>query len=322
MANSKSSTGRTFARHVAPFAPLALSLLMSGVPQGSSKPATEEMSSAGGGVVAERCDDVTDFQDCHSRFPTGCSAAAGYDAYLNLLKNDLIAPPPPSTAITFLSQNDYAALDAGIPSGLTSHNHASFKDQLSKMGEGETRGVIGFLYYFQPTSAESSNCDLTGPSDDPDKSNVDYHIGIGFDPTAAQNLRSSQASTVGMTASSKKRPKSPSSGKGASELQQTSVIVEMTPHYRFQFEHEIWNVSNLGKAVGRQVRVVGQLLIDSEHNMPSQNCATAKTSAQRQSCWRASVWELHPVERFQVCAKDTNDCSSDDAANWVELDQL
>lgn len=181
--------------------------------------------------------------------------------------------------------------------------------------------MIGFLYYFQPTSAESSNCELTGPADDPDKGNVDYHIGIGFDSATAEGLRGDQA-PVHSAANAKKSSGKTSSGKGASKLQQTSVIVEMTPHYRFQFEHNIWTVENLNKALGHQVRVVGQLLIDSEHNMPSQNCATAKTTAQKQSCWRASVWELHPVERFQVCVKDTNDCASDDAANWVELDQL
>jgi len=96
----------------------------------------------------------------------------------------------------------------------------------------------------------------------------------------------------------------------------------MTPHYRFQYGNNIWTLENLAKAQGRQVRVIGQLIIDNEHNQPSENCATAQTAAEKQSCWRLSVWELHPVEHFQVCAKSTNDCTADDATNWLELDHL
>jgi len=319
MADAQSQTGRTFARHVAPFAPLALALAMNAVPPHAAKPANAPVSE--GTVMAEKCDEIVDFQDCHSRFPTGCSPAAGYDAYLNSLKNEVDPPAPLSTPVKFLAQADYAGLDAEIPSGLSRSNHVDFQDQLKQMGEGQTFGVIGFLYYFQPTGAESSNCELTGPSDDPEKSNVDYHIGIGFDSTVAQGLRT-DASAASTLASSKRSSGKSTKGSGASVLQQTSVIVEMTPHYRFQFENNIWTVENLQKALGHQVRVIGQLLLDSEHNVPSQNCATAKTRAQKLSCWRASVWELHPVEHFQVCTKTTNDCAQDDDANWAELDQI
>jgi len=319
MADTQSQTGRTFARHVAPFAPLALALAMNAVPPRAAKPANVPASEDT--VVAEKCDEIVDFQDCHSRFPTGCSPAAGYDAYLNLLKNEVDPPAPLSSPVKFLAQADYTGLDADIPSGLTRSNHGDFQDQLKQMGEGQTFGVIGFLYYFQPTGAESSNCELTGPSDDAEKSNVDYHIGIGFDSTVAQGLRTDETPTAS-PAASKRPPGKTTKGSGASVLQQTSVIVEMTPHYRFQFEHSIWTVENLQKALGHQVRVIGQLLIDNEHNVPSQNCATATTQAQKRSCWRASVWELHPVEHFQVCTKTTNDCAQDDDANWTELDQI
>jgi len=324
MPANKSQTSKTFRRHVMPFAPVALALLMNSTPSSPAKPAARGVSepAAEGSVTAETCDaDITDFQDCHSRFPTGCSPAAGYDAYLNLLKNDLISPPPPSTAVTFLTESDYADLDRRIPDGLTRSNHSDFQDELKKMGEGQTRGVIGFLYYFKPTSAESSNCELSGPSDDPEKSNVDYHIGIGFDAATADGLRSDSVAATHTAAMARKSSGKATSGKAASLLERTSVIVEMTPHYRFQFENNIWTVENLDKAVGHQVRIVGQLLIDSEHNSPSQNCATAQTAAQKKSCWRASVWELHPVERFQVCTKATNDCAPEDA-NWAELDQI
>ena len=293
---------------------------MNAVPPHAAKPANAPASE--GAIVAEKCDEIVDFQDCHSRFPTGCSPAADYDAYLNSLKNAVDPPARPlSTPVKFLAQPDFAGLDADTPAGLTRSNHSEFQDQLKKMGEGQAFGVIGFLYYFQPTGAESSNCELTGPSDDPEKSNVDYHIGIGFDPTVARGLRTDE-NPAATRAASQRSPGKTTKGSAASALEQTSVIVEMTPHYRFQFEHNIWTVENLQKALGHQVRVIGQLLIDNEHNMASQNCASAQTQAQKRSCWRASVWELHPVEHFQVCAKATNDCTQDDLSNWVELDQL
>lgn len=324
MANQNSQTGRTFTRHVAPFAPLALALAMNAVP------ASQTASSAGepsAGIVAAKCSDVTDFQDCHSRYPTGCSAAGGYDAYLNYWKNQLIAPTASSNPVKYFTQlQDYQSLDAKIPAGLTQDNQADYQDQLKQLGEGQLYGVIGYLYYAQHTSAESSNCDLTGPTGDPEFSNVDYHIGIGFDPlpttqqTPAETAKAATEAAREPTTRRKSPPKRPpTSGSGTSDLQQNSIIVEMTPHDRFKYEHEIWTLANLQKAVGRQVKVVGQLLIDNEHNLPSQNCATATTASQKQTCWRASVWELHPVVTFQVCP---NVSCAQDSTNWVELDQL
>lgn len=254
-------------------------------------PPSTEISRAD--AVPAQCDDVLDFQDCHSRFPTGCSQAAGYDADLNFLKNLLIPAPAAGTPIQFLSQQDFQNLDANLPDGLSKNNHANFADQLSQLGEGQMRGVTGFLYYAQPSGVESSNCQLANT--DGLGSNVDFHIGIGFSPVS--DLPGSDKKT----------------------LQQNSIIVEMTPHSRFNFKPNVWTLANVTNAVGKQVKVVGQLLVDSEHNVASQNCALASTAKQKQSCWRASVWELHPVVSFQVCNADS--CAQDDS-NWVELDQL
>jgi hypothetical protein len=324
--SGSSPTSKTLARHIAPFAPLALALLMTTVP-----PSTPTLENAAGegpgtGIAAVKCDEVADSQDCHSRFPTGCSAGGQYDAYLNYWKNQLIDPATASTPVKYFTKlSDYQKLDASIPSGLTKNNQGQFQNQLQLLGEGQLYGIVGYLYYFQHTGAESSNCDLTGPPGDANYGNVDYHIGIGFDPGVAQQLRSDAAgapaaTSATATASKKRTAKRPtSSGSGASTLQQTSVIVEMTPQDRFQYENNIWTLDNLKLATGRQVRVVGQLIIDNEHNLTSQNCAKARTAADKQTCWRASVWELHPVVRFQVCP---NDSCGLDATDWVELDQL
>jgi hypothetical protein len=252
-------------------------------------------------VTAAVCEDVLDFEDCHTRFPTGCSPSGGYDAYLNLLKNQLIPPPTDVTGISFLTRQDFQNLDHNTPPGLGRNNHADFKDQLAQLGEGQVFGIVGYLYYAIKTGAESSNCELA--STDAEGTNVDYHIGVGFDapdPAVAQLLRAG---------------KQPSRDQSRS-LKQNSVIVEMTPHYRFLYGGPGWTIDSLQKALGRPVRVVGQLVNDSEHNLAGQNCALAATAAQKLSCWRASTWELHPVTRFEVCPQDSCDQNS---TAWIQL---
>jgi hypothetical protein len=301
MAANHSGTSRTLLRTVAPFAPLAIALAMNAVPRGAAGPGAAPAGAPAGAaapapseITAVTCEEVADFQDCHTRYPAGCSAAAGYDPALNLLKNALIPPPGPDP-IKYLARADFANLDAQVPSGLSAHNHADYESDLAKLGEGQIYGIVGYLYYAQHTGAESTNCQLTGPTSETnlqdDYTNVDFHIGIGFEPA-------------------------PASAPGQHSLAQNSIIVEMTPYSRFLYENSAWTLANLKKAQDKLVRVVGQLMVDSEHNVPSQNCAVAKTTDQRNKCWRASVWELHPVVRFQVCP--TTACTAE-SQDWVDL---
>jgi hypothetical protein len=295
-----SPTSKTFARYVAPFAPLALAMAMSAVPQSSSMSADSSLveKDIPDTVTAVKCDDnIADFQACHDNYPTGCSKAAGYDAYLNYLKNG--TPSAPTGGVTFLGQSAFDNLNTNTPEGLGSgNNHASFKDQLANLGEGSQFGVIGYLYYYQATGAESSNCELTGP--DKEGGNVDFHIGIGFDSSLGRLAET----TPKLSAVQKK------------QLQQSSVIVEMTPHYRASFEDGIWTLANLQPALGHKVRIVGRLLIDSEHNKPADNCALNGTAAQKNHCWRYSIWELHPVTRFEYC---NDDSCTQDSSDWIAL---
>ena len=283
-----SQTGKLISRTVTPFAPLALALLMSRalLPSSPSEgnPASTESPAD---LEAAKCDEVMDFKDCHSRYPTGCSQAGNYDPYLNLLKNQLTPPAPP---VKYLSAQDYSQLDQGLPPGLNRNNHGDFKAQLAAVGEGQTFGIVGYLYYAIHTGAESSNCELL--STDTEGSNVDYHIGIGFDP------RNSHA--------------------GQKALEQSGYIVEMTPHYRFFFHNGGWTLTALRQFVGSRVRVQGQLMVDSEHNIGAQDCAVATSAAQHLSCWRASAWELHPITGFDVCPDDSCDETS---SKWQSLDQ-
>jgi hypothetical protein len=271
--------------------PLAIALIAGSVlPSGSG--GTPSESAVKHGTAPVKCEsDIEDFNACHSDYPTGCTKAGKYDADLNLLKNKLIRPT--SDSAPPLSQKDYEQLENGLPSDLNKNNRKQFATQLKKLGEGDIHELIGYLYYAKLSGSESSNCQLTG------EENVDYHIGIGFDDQLAAALRSSNRLTAGQR----------------KDLTQTSVIVEMTPHYRGFFEPN-WTIDEVKANVGKKVKVLGQLVVDTEHMDPSQDCAFSSNPPA--SCWRASVWELHPVTGFFVCGQSDQDCD-DKSANWKEL---
>src|SRR2546425_12087278 len=105
MAPTDTKTAHTFSRHVAPFAPLVLALLLSRavLPSGEEPPETT------GAVAAAKCDDEVDnFQACHERFPTGCTQAGKYDPHGNLLNNQLTGPSSSEPA-SFLDLQNFEA---------------------------------------------------------------------------------------------------------------------------------------------------------------------------------------------------------------------
>lgn len=244
-------------------------------------------------VQAETCTDLQDFRDCHANFPTGCTDSDNprYDAYLNFLKNQ--TPDPASVPVRVLTPDVYQTLEQNVPDGLGQGNHGQFGGDLANapLNEGEIDAVVGFIYYVEVTSTpETSNCKLTGDQ------NSDYHIAIGFDPAIAQRLQNGE--TI-----------------DKQQLQQNSVIAEMTPHYRAQF-HPEWVSAQLISMAGSQVKATGQLMIDNQHYNASQDCGFAFASPDSTKCWRLSVWELHPVTRFQVCP--SNQCTPD-SADWKDF---
>src|SRR5262249_35619212 len=152
---------------------------------------------------------------------------------------------------------------------LTNMNHKDFDQPFKQMGETSLQGVVGFLYGVKVETGgegETSNCKLHE-----NEADVDYHIFIGFDPTTAARIR-----------------KTPGSGKLADKGQ--SMVVEMTPHYRAAF-HPGWTSDALMAVRGRKVKVVGQLMVDNDHNSKKDDCGLADAGP---NCWRASIWELHP----------------------------
>lgn len=261
-------------------------------------------------LQAETCEaDISTADDCHGNHKTGCSNSSNprYDAYLNYLKNGL--PDPASTASAAVNGGNpvgadfFTTLEGQIPDTLTSTNHAQHGEELAQMGEGQIVTVIGTLYYAMASGKETCNCELSG-----DDSVVDFHIGVGFNPFP-----------LGADVLNQLRNGGAIQHLGHSDqqaLQQPSIVVEMTPYYREQFRPG-WTLAKVQAATGRQIRATGQLMIDNAHTKAADDCGLA--DADTSKCWRASVWEVHPLTSFQVCSADQCDANS---TNWVNLEDM
>jgi hypothetical protein len=290
---SKSGTGTSLVRTVGPMVPLAIALLGSAVLPGGKVTGPTSHIGPSAKVEAVKCDEgVEDFRSCHSEYPTGCSSTGKYDPYLNLMKNQTEWKSTKPTKV-FTSLQEVLDLEAQIPPDLGKSNHGDMLPQLQALGEGQIHGVVGYLYDIKVEGKESSNCQL---DDDAEDQNVDFHIFIGFDPDIAEKIKTHKA----LTAAEKK------------QVTQESMIVEMTPHYRDVNDPE-WTAAAVKAVKGEQVRVYGQLMVDNEHYVSGQDCSKKPRTA---ACWRASVWELHPVTDFQVC--DAGNCTAT-SAGWKPI---
>jgi hypothetical protein len=271
-------------------APLVLGLLPA-APAGADR--AHDLAAQAGSVQRRTCQDVTTLSACHPAYPTGCSSSANpqYDAYLNFLKNQV--PSPGSQTSRYITRTTIRSLDAATPGGITSRNHAQHAPMLANLGEGNIVALIGYLNFVQDTGAETTNCLLAGNGE------TDFHIGIGFNRTVARGLQD------GHTPDAVERRR----------LQQTSIVVEVTPHYRAQHRPE-WTEAFLRRFIGRQVKVIGQLMLDNEHAVPDDNCADP--SADTDQCWRMTAWEVHPVIRFYVCTTTTSCPRASSAWKLVE----
>jgi hypothetical protein len=275
-------------------APLALALLAQvgvighgGGTGGTAGPTSTQAAKCGTGI--------TDYQACHDHYATGCSAAGGYDSYLNALKNELVDPAGQPQHVFHVP--DLVELEKQLPADITKVNHEALKTQMSALGEGEVASLNGYLYYAKDGGAESSNCGLKGAD------NIDFHIGIGGDASIAAKAK---AKTPGLSSAERR----------------LAVIVEMTPHWRAKYEPG-WNLAQVQKAIGRQVYVVGQLLADNEHDDAKDDCAYTGAGGPGPNCWRGTIWELHPVTRFLVCTAASGSCAASGAgAGWTPLESF
>lgn len=240
---------------------------------------------------------------CHQQFRTGCtdSKTVTYDPYLNFLKDQTPGAALAPTAV--LGQADFQSLEGKIPSGMTKKNHAKFAPLLAPLGEGNIVTVFAYLFFVEdtgktasgkPSIGETCNCKLQLPD------SYDFHIGLGFDKTLAAQIRKSKVKAI---------PGQPSA------MEKNSVVAEMTPHTR----GPKWTLARVSSLQGQQVKVVGQLMLDNEHLNAKDDCGFPGAAA---SCWRSTVWEVHPVTKFYVCNVSSGcNASSPDSA-WTSLDDL
>jgi hypothetical protein len=241
-------------------------------------------------------------QSCHTQFPTGCTDShSKYDAYLNFLKNQ--TPGGGMSSTGKLGDTDFKTLESKVPSGMPGKKHAKFASQLADLGEGNIFTVIAYLYFVEDTSTgaggnpsvgETANCKLQLPD------NYDFHIGLGFDKTLADQILQTKPQPVFGSPTT---------------MDKTSVVAEMTPHTR----SAKWTFARVNSLQGRQVKVVGQLMIDNGHLNAKDDCGFPGA---KPSCWRSTVWEVHPVTQFYVC-KASGGCSvSSPASDWTSLDDV
>src|SRR5437660_11824820 len=104
MPQAQPTRGGAATRTLAPFAPLALALLVgSAVIPGSKTPPVDSSNPSASASCEEG---IENFTECHSTYPTGCSRTGRYDGYLNILKNQ--EPPRESKPVrVFTSLKDY-----------------------------------------------------------------------------------------------------------------------------------------------------------------------------------------------------------------------
>ncbi len=92
-----------------------------------------------------------------------------------------------------------------------------------------------------------------------------------------------------------------------------SVTAEMIPHFR----PDSWTPENLNhiRDLRLPVRVTGHLFFDSSHTP----CVGTKSPGPGHPL-RVSVWEIHPVYKFEVCRNRTKaSCPEGDTAVWLDL---
>jgi len=89
-----------------------------------------------------------------------------------------------------------------------------------------------------------------------------------------------------------------------------AIVVEMIPQDR----PDNWTMDDLKgvQAAGQQVRVEGALSYDKVHFVNDDPAHVLKEEPERRS-----LWEIHPITSFRVCAKDT--CDPDNEGDWNEL---
>jgi hypothetical protein len=214
----------------------------------------------------------------------GLVGAGGKEATQNTAKNNFCASGTPS-AVTIASLTKLQASvekDPTIPFG--SKGPAIDRTPLQKLGEGRLVTLKAFVLFARQEGKESVNCGTKVPNN---PLFHDIHISL-------------------VDAESVSQPGDTKPVLNTKEC--TGVVAEMSPHHR----PDKWTAGNLQKVAKAQlpVRVTGQLFFDSSH-LPCANGQPVGSNPKR-----ISLWEIHPIYKFEVCTANCNG-----AGTWLPLDQ-
>lgn len=285
MPNGNTRAPHTFARHVAPFAPLALALAMSSSQPRSTRTSLPMFSSAqahssshrrGGGntpfTLPQGCAlpfDGMANPDIDTRCPlNGGSPGLAKEAQ-SRAKNNLCAATGQPLRIAY---QDILAKQKEA-NGLNLANLVD-RSPLTALGEGTYVEYVAFIqdaHYSDVSSGEAVNCNIPGNSTN------DIHIVLVQDPN---------------------------------DDPCNSTTAEMIPHFR----PVTWTDTNVDSVKDHPVRIRGPLFYDDAHKPCS--------GTSRPTPNRISVWEIHPVYALDVCGRtDLRQCqNSTNPDDWVSLE--
>lgn len=215
----------------------------------------------------------------------GVTGNGGDEAAQNTAKNDFCStgPAKPITIAEMAARQKEVEKNKDIPFGnedkhplTSSPGPAVDRAPLVALGEGDEVVLTGYVAMSRYESAETVNC--KGHVDNTDAYH-DIHISIVASP----------------------------SGKQCS-----GVVVEMIPHHR----PASWTPDAVlaVKAAKLPVRVTGHLMFDSSHS-PCVN-GSPVSAGQGTDPARVSLWEVHPIYKFEVCTK--GDCGT--GSGWEPLE--
>jgi hypothetical protein len=222
-----------------------------------------------------------------------CTAqgAGGEEAEQNQAKNNFCAAgtPSPRTIAQLMTLQGQVeqnkAINFGDVDNPGMHGPTTNRAPLKALGEGQLVQLKAFVAGATQEGDETVNCGKDFDHEPNKDVFHDIHI----------SLVATQPSATPTTPEEK------------DALECPGIVSEMIPHHR----PPEWTADNVNKVAGQHlmVRVTGQLFFDSSH-VP---CAGKEV---RTNPRRISLWEIHPIYKFEVC---TANCNA--TGTWVALAQ-
>jgi hypothetical protein len=285
MPTKKSRSSPSFSRHVAPFAPLALALAMGAASnRGQPAPAPEdqEITEAGFSQICTTPNFPTDTPTAMDGSSCSVSGNGGAETWQNEAKNNFCAGG--STLPTTTSIPELVALQAKVQQ-IPNINFGNPRQHplARRPGPIQDRAPLVAL-------GEGNLVQLQGYvkiARQEGAESVNCGSNVPNDP-AYHDIHISIVLSP-------------------ADQECSGVVVEMSPHHR----PDAWNAQLVNEVshAALIVRVTGQQMFDSSHTP----CING--SAIRGDPARISLWEIHPIYRFEVCPQ--GNCST---GGWVPLE--